>query len=140
MAAGLDRFVAAQDGCYATALAELRAGAKQSHWMWFVFPQLVGLGRSATAQVYGLADLDAARAYLAHPLLRGRLEECADAMLSWSGRRTAQAMLGAIDAKKFGRSMTLFEAAGGSPCFAAAIDAFHAGVRDSRTLALIGGR
>lgn len=133
----LDRFVAAQEGVYTQALAELRKGAKRSHWIWFVFPQIAGLGRSETARFYAIADLAEARAYLAHPLLGARLAECADAMLVWAGRRSAETILGPIDTLKFRSSMTLFEAAGGTPCFARALDVFFDGRRDEQTLALL---
>lgn len=136
--AALERFVEAQRGTYPQALAELRDGAKQSHWMWFVFPQIAGLGRSGTARFYAIAGLAEARAYLAHGLLGPRLRECTEAMLAWAGQRSATAILGAIDALKFRSSMTLFEAAGGGECFAHALDAFYQGQRDSRTLELLG--
>ena len=135
---GLDRFVTAQDGVIGGALAELRAGAKTSHWMWFVFPQIAGLGHSDMARRYAIADLAEARAYLAHPLLGQRLAAATDAMLGWAGRRSAEAILGAIDAVKLKSSMTLFEAAGdGDGRCAACLDAFYGGARDAATLARI---
>ena len=134
---GLDRFVAAQAPVYAAALAELRRGRKTSHWMWFVFPQLAGLGRSETARFYGIAGLAEARAYLAHPVLGPRLGECTVAILGHAGQ-PADAILGGIDALKLCCSMTLFEAAGGDPVFAACLDAFHGGHRDPATLQLLG--
>jgi len=104
--------------------------------MWFVFPQIAGLGRSATARFYALADIEEARAYLAHPALAPRLGECTEAMLDWAGRRSAEAILGAVDALKFRSSMTLFEAAAAQPeRFARAIDGFYAGEREAPTLA-----
>ena len=128
--------MAAQRGIYAQALGELRAGAKRGHWMWFVFPQIAGLGRSAAARFYALADIGEARAYLTHPTLGARLSECTEAMLSWAGRRSAANILGAVDALKFRSSMTLFEAAAARPeRFARAIDGFYAGERDAATLA-----
>ncbi len=132
----LARFVDAQRDSYATALAELRAGAKRSHWMWFVFPQIAGLGSSAMAQHYAIADRAEARAYLAHPLLAARLVESSQALLAHRDR-DIDAMLGAIDAVKLRSSMTLFEAAsdGGEPVFAAILDTFYAGERDPATLA-----
>jgi uncharacterized protein (DUF1810 family) len=139
-AASLDRFVAAQDTIYPRALAELNAGAKRNHWMWFVFPQLAGLGRSETSRYYAIEDVDEAQAYLAHPLLGLRLAECTDAMLGWTGKRGAEAILGPVDALKFKSSMTLFEAAGGGERFGRAIEAFHAGVRDRATLYLLSRR
>ncbi len=139
MAAELQRFVTAQERAYAQALAELKAGAKRSHWMWYIFPQLAGLGRSETARFYGIADWAEAEAYLAHPLLGARLAECTHAMLGWAGRRSAEAILGPVDALKFASSMTLFEAAGGGTPFSQAIEGFYAGARDPRTLALLTG-
>ena len=109
----LERFVAAQDGVIDRALAELVAGAKTSHWMWFVFPQIAGLGHSEMARRYAIADLAEARAYLAHPVLGPRLAAATEAMLGWAGRRSAETMLGGIDAIKLRSSMTLFEAAAG---------------------------
>ena len=136
-AAGLERFVAAQDGVYEAALDELRAGAKHSHWMWFIFPQIVGLSLSSFGRFYSLADRAEAQGYLAHPLLGPRLGECTDAMLSWAGRREARAILGHIDAMKFASSMTLFEAAGGSERFARALELLCSGERDRLTLDLL---
>jgi uncharacterized protein (DUF1810 family) len=133
----LSRFVMAQQGIYPQALAELRRGRKQSHWMWFVFPQIDGLGHSAMAQLYAIADLDEARAYLAHPILGPRLRECTGAMLAHSGM-SARAILGEIDAVKLRSSMTLFEEADGDgPLFGACLDAFFDGVRDPATLELL---
>ena len=108
----LERFVRAQDdrGTYARAVAELRAGRKTSHWMWFVFPQIAGLGRSATAQAYAITDLAEARAYLAHPVLGPRLRECARLVVGHVGR-TAEQIFGGVDAMKLRSSMTLFAAA-----------------------------
>jgi len=135
--ASLDRFVAAQDGVIEHALAELRAGAKTSHWMWFVFPQIAGLGHSAMARRFAIADLAEARAYLAHPVLGPRLIDATRAMLDWAGRTSAEAVLGGIDAVKLRSSMTLFDAAAGTGTapFAACLDAFYAGKRDPATLA-----
>jgi uncharacterized protein (DUF1810 family) len=134
--AGLDRFLPAQRDDYATALGEIRAGIKRSHWIWYIFPQLAALGRSATARHYGIADLAEARAYLASPVLGERLERVTLAMLDWAGKRTPQTILGDIDAMKFASSMTLFEAAGGA-LFGRALDELCAGRRDQATLALI---
>lgn len=136
----LDRFIEAQQHSYTQALAELRAGAKRGHWIWFVFPQLAGLGRSETARFYALADLAEARAYLAHPLLGPRLAECTEAMLAWAGKHEAEIVLGPLDALKFRSAMTLFEAAGGGACFTEALDAFFGGQRDQQTLALLEAR
>ena len=135
-AGDLLRFVEAQDGVYATALAELNAGEKRSHWMWFVFPQIEGLGLSAMAQHYAIRSRAEARDYLAHSLLGPRLRECTKAMLGHSDR-PAEAILGTVDALKFRSSMTLFDAAEPDTCFARALDAFYRGARDERTLALL---
>jgi uncharacterized protein (DUF1810 family) len=134
----LARFVAAQDGAYPDALAELRRGRKTSHWMWFVFPQLRGLGRSPTAQHYGIASLAEARAYLAHPLLGPRLNEASAAVLAAPG--SAEAVLGAVDALKLRSSMTLFAAAADDPVpFAAVLRRFFDGVPDAATEGLLRG-
>jgi uncharacterized protein (DUF1810 family) len=139
MSEGLDRFVAAQDPVWDRVVAELRAGRKTSHWMWFVFPQIEGLGSSPTAVRYALGSVGEAAAYLAHPLLGARLREATDLMLVQAGR-PAEAVLGGIDAMKFRSSMTLFQAAApGEGRFAAALAAFYDGRPDPRTLALIGG-
>lgn len=132
----LDRFVAAQARDYAVALAELQRGRKTSHWIWYVFPQIAGLGRSDMAQRYAIADLAEARAYLAHPLLGARLREATTTLLSHAGKRSAEAILGGIDAIKVRSSMTLFEVADGAAGseFATCLDAFYAGNRDPETL------
>jgi uncharacterized protein (DUF1810 family) len=138
MADPLQRFVAAQEGIYEQALAELIAGRKQSHWMWFIFPQLAGLGRSAMAQRYGIASRAEAEAYFRHPLLGARLIECTLAVLAHAGA-SAETIFGTVDALKFRSSMTLFEATSGErePGFAQALVAFYGGKRDERTLALL---
>ena len=139
MALDLGRFVSAQNGLYDQALAELRAGRKQSHWMWFVFPQLAGLGRSEKARFYGIDGAAEARAYLAHPLLGARLRRCAEVLLGHAGTR-AEAILGPVDAIKLRSSMTLFEAVAGDPApFAAVLDAFYASERDAATLSMLDG-
>ena len=139
MALDLDRFVSAQDGIYDQAFAELRAGRKQSHWMWFVFPQLAGLGRSEKARFYGISCGAEARAYLAHPLLGARLRRCAEVLLGHAGTR-AEAILGPVDAIKLRSSMTLFEAVAGDPApFAAVLDVFYASERDAATLSMLDG-
>jgi uncharacterized protein (DUF1810 family) len=135
---GLSRFVEAQAGAYATALDELRDGEKRTHWMWFVFPQLRGLGHSEMARRYGIADLDEARAYLRHPLLGPRLAECTQAMLAHAGIPLG-AILGFPDDLKFVSCMTLFDAAGGSKgLFERALQAFNDGNTDAGTLRLLG--
>ena len=135
----LDRFVDAQAGIYAQALAELRAGRKQSHWMWFVFPQIAGLGRSPTARFYAIASAAEARAYLAHPLLGPRLRECAEILLAHAGR-SAEAIFGGVDAIKLRSSMTLFEAVADRPKpFSAVLDTYFDAERDAATMALLDG-
>jgi uncharacterized protein (DUF1810 family) len=106
----LNRFVEAQEGVYAQVLAELRRGRKESHWIWFIFPQLRGLGVSAMSQTYGLAGLEEARAFAAHPVLGPRLRECVQAVLEHRGR-SAEAVLGSVDALKFRSCLTLFSRA-----------------------------
>ncbi|MGN7127591.1 DUF1810 domain-containing protein [Methylorubrum thiocyanatum] len=130
----LNRFVEAQDGIYEQALAELRNGRKQSHWMWFVFPQIAGLGSSAMAQRYAIRSRAEARAYLAHPLLGERLRTCTRAANAWEGR-SAHALFGAPDDMKFRSSVTLFaQAAPDEPDFARALAAFFDGKPDPMTL------
>lgn len=131
----LERFVEAQDedGTYARALAELRAGAKRSHWMWFVLPQIAGLGSSPTARHYAIRSLDEARAYLAHPVLGPRLRETA-AVVRDAPAADAEALLGPIDAQKLRSSMTLFaRAAPGEPVFQDVLDRWFGGVADAAT-------
>jgi uncharacterized protein (DUF1810 family) len=107
----LDRFVAAQDeGSYRAAVAELRAGRKTSHWMWFIFPQVAGLGRSAAAQHFAISSLDEAQAYLRHPVLGPRLRECVQLLAALDGK-SADQILGRTDAMKLRSSLTLFMAA-----------------------------
>lgn len=135
---GLRRFVDAQQSARHRALRELRAGRKTGHWMWFIFPQLRGLGMSEASRFYGVSGLDEARAYLAHPLLGARLRECVGAMLAVEGL-TAEDILGAVDAMKFCSSLTLFaRAAPDEPMFDAALAKYFGGRPDSRTLALLG--
>jgi uncharacterized protein (DUF1810 family) len=131
----LQRFVDAQDagGTFDTALAELRAGAKRSHWMWFVLPQLAGLGRSSMAQHYAIADLTEARAYLAHPVLGPRLLDCARALTALEGTDPV-AVLGGTDAQKLRSSMTLFAHADpAEPLFRAVLDQYFGGAEDDAT-------
>ena len=121
----LDRFVAAQDRVYAVALSELERGRKESHWMWFIFPQLRGLGQSAMSHLYGIVDRDEARRYLAHPLLGPRLIACAQAVLAHDDR-TAEAIFGTFDAGKLRSSATLF-AVDGPAVFTTILDTFFDG-------------
>ena len=136
----LGRFVAAQAGTYAAALVELRGGAKRTHWMWFVFPQIAGLGHSPTARHFAIRDIGEARAFLAHDVLGARLREATRVTTAWAGRQTLSEIFGPVDALKFVSCMTLFEAAAGTagpPDFALALAALADGVRDRHTLALI---
>jgi len=135
----LERFVAAQDdrGTYDAALAELRAGRKTSHWMWFVFPQIAGLGHSPMARRYAIASLEEARAYLAHPVLGPRLVEAARALEALTDR-SAREVLGDTDAMKLRSSMTLFaRAAPEEPAFARVLEVYFQGSEDEATLARI---
>lgn len=134
-----DDFVTAQDAVWPAVLAELAAGAKRSHWMWFVFPQIAGLGGSAMAVRYAIGSVEEARAYLAYPVLGARLREATRLMLRHAGQE-AGAILGPVDALKLRSSMTLFQAADpAEPLFGAALVAFHGGEPDPRTLALLKG-
>ncbi|MGY1714250.1 DUF1810 domain-containing protein [Geodermatophilus sp. SYSU D01106] len=129
----LSRFVDAQTDTWAQALTELRAGHKTSHWMWFVFPQVEGLGRSATAQRYAISGLDEARAYLAHPVLGERLVEAAQALTDLPGTDAA-AVLGSVDAQKLRSSMTLFARADpAQPVFRTVLDQYFGGEEDGAT-------
>lgn len=133
----LQRFVDAQDRVYHQVLAELRAGAKRSHWIWFIFPQLVALGSSSTAKRFGISSLAEAQAYLAHPVLGARLRECARLVVAIEGRTTDQ-IFGWPDNLKVRSSMTLFAAATDDNAdFVAVLDRFYGGERDSRTLELL---
>jgi uncharacterized protein (DUF1810 family) len=137
----LERFVMAQDdgGTYGRALAELRSGRKRTHWMWFVFPQLSGLGSSAMSQKYAVASLAEARAYLGHPVLGARLRECAAALLELEGR-TAGDIFGGIDARKLHSSLTLFlRAAPDEDILQQVLDRYFAGAADPGTNRLLAG-
>ena len=134
----LDRFVRAQEGVHAAALEEIRRGRKVGHWMWFVLPQLRGLGSSPTARLYGLSGLEEAHAYLLHPRLGPRLRVCAETVAGSAGR-TAREVFGSPDDLKLRSCLTLFEAADPSePAFARALEALCGGVRDPATLHLLG--
>ena len=135
----LQRFVDAQQGVIEVALAELRAGCKQSHWMWFVFPQLAGLGRSDAAIFFALASIDEARAYLRHPLLGPRLRQCVEAVMLWAGKSTPGQILGSTDAMKLRSSLTLFDRAEPGGAFAAALATLFDDNPDELTLALLNG-
>ena len=132
--ASLSRFVEAQTATYDGALAELRRGRKASHWMWFIFPQIAGLGRSPTARLYAIADLAEARAYLAHPVLGPRLVEAVETINALPGR-DAGAVFGAPDDVKLRSSLTLFRAADpDEPAFQDALDKYFDGEPDPLTL------
>ena len=135
---GLERFVQAQGPVIETAMDELRAGRKETHWMWFVFPQLHGLGHSRKAQKYGIVDLDEARDYLAHPLLGPRLHECFRLVLQHQDRK-AEEIFGTVDAMKFRSCATLFEQASATPhsVFQLALQTFYGGKADPETLRLL---
>lgn len=134
----LSRFLDAQAADYSVALAELRAGRKRTHWVWYVFPQLCGLGLSGASSFYGIAGMDEARAYLAHPVLGERLRECVCAMLANDGK-DGREILGEVDAMKFRSCLTLFSAAApDEPLFREALKRFFAGEPDPRTMALLG--
>ncbi|OEO30341.1 calpastatin [Devosia insulae DS-56] len=133
-----EHFVTAQEPVYAQVLAELRAGRKQTHWMWFIFPQLRALGRSATALRFGIADLEEARAYLAHPLLGARLVECAGIVGGIAGK-SAHEIFGSPDDVKLRSSMTLFaHAAEDAAPFRRVLERYYDGVEDAVTVGLIG--
>ncbi len=140
--AAQDRFVAAEDGggTYERALAELRGGRKTSHWMWFVFPQIEGLGRSPTARAYAISSLAEARAYLEHAVLGPRLRECADALLGLQGEDPV-AVMGPIDAIKLRSSMTLFARADpGEQRFPSVLHRYFSGTEDEATIARLPSR
>ncbi|MCI0346578.1 MAG: DUF1810 domain-containing protein [Chloroflexi bacterium] len=134
----LERFVVAQDDVYAEVVEELRQGRKTGHWIWFIFPQLAGLGFSEMSRRYSIASLDEAKAYLAHPVLGARLRECAGLLLAVEGR-SAQEILGQLDALKVRSSMTLFHrAAQLDPLFTAVLDRLFGGGLDAATDRLLG--
>jgi uncharacterized protein (DUF1810 family) len=135
----LQRFLDAQQGVFERALAELCSGAKRSHWMWFIFPQIAGLGQSAMSRRYAIASLGEAIAYASHPLLGPRLRDAVQAVLAWQGQRDAAAIFGPVDAMKLRSSLTLFAAAApGEPLFEQALIAF-VGSPDPETLKLLNG-
>nr|WP_207790980.1 DUF1810 domain-containing protein [Pacificimonas flava] len=129
----MERFIKAQAGVYPQALDELSAGRKRSHWMWFVFPQIAGLGQSDMARRYALSGTAEAAAYLAHPVLGARLRECL-AALEGVDESDAGRVFGPVDAAKLRSSLTLFEAAGGGAGFSDALERWFGGVRDPATL------
>jgi uncharacterized protein (DUF1810 family) len=135
---GLDRFLEAQAPVYAQVVRELTASRKTSHWMWFVFPQLRGLGRTSTAQFYGIESKAEALAYWQHPVLGARLKECAELVLAAPSGRTAREILGETDAMKLRSCMTLFAAATPEePVFGDVLERFYESEPDQRTLAML---
>ena len=132
----LERFVRAQDPVFRDVQGELARGRKQTHWMWFVFPQIAGLGFSTMSQRYAIGSRAEAGAYLAHPVLGPRLIECTTLVLAVEGR-TINAILGAPDDAKFRSSMTLFGAVSDEPVFDQALARYFAGERDSATLEML---
>jgi uncharacterized protein (DUF1810 family) len=133
----LQRFVTAQAPLYATVVKELRDAYKRGHWMWFIFPQLRGLGFSSTAQFYGLVSVDEARAYLDHPVLGARLVECTGLVID-SKASSLDALFGSPDDVKFCSSMTLFDLAAPDGVFGRALDVWCDGRRDARTVSMMG--
>lgn len=132
----LDRFLIAQEHSYDTALREIRAGRKRSHWMWYIFPQIAGLGMSYTAQLYSIADIDEARQYFEHPVLGERLIEISRALLTLASS-DATAVMGYPDDLKLRSCMTLFAQVSDDPVFKAVLDKFYGGRADTRTLELL---
>ena len=133
----LGRFVTAQQDVYDGVLGELRRGRKTGHWIWFIFPQIAGLGSSITSQHYAITSLDEAQAYLDDPVLGARLRECARLVLAIEGR-TAEGIFGSLDAMKVRSSMTLFHrAAPDEPVFAQVLDRYYGGVEDEATVAYL---
>lgn len=134
----LDSFLNAQRGDYAAALAEVRRGRKTSHWMWYIFPQIAGLGQSSTARYYSIRDLEEAREYYAHPVLGQRLREISGALLELRGSDPV-AVFGGIDSMKLKSSMTLFAvAAPDDPLFQQVLDKYYGGEQDALTLRILG--
>lgn len=134
----LTRFVKAQEGVYETALAEIKDGRKRSHWMWFIFPQIEGLGQSPTSQYYAIKSIDEARQYLAHPLLGQRLRECAQALLALKDR-SAEETFGFPDVLKLKSCMTLFAEVADEPgsVFSQVLEKYYHGERDEKTIAYL---
>jgi uncharacterized protein (DUF1810 family) len=134
----LNRFISAQGGVYDRALAELRSGQKRSHWMWFIFPQIDGLGSSPTTRLYSIKSLEEARQYFAHPVLGARLMECTEAVMAVQGQ-SASDIFGHPDDWKLQSSMTLFELISGPhSVFERVLDKYYQGKRDPKTLQIVG--
>lgn len=132
----LDRFCAAQSNVFEAAIAEIRRGRKRGHWMWYIFPQIAGLGRSATAQFYAIASIAEARAYLAHPVLGARLRRCVESLQDLP-QSSPDDVFGAVDSLKLRSSLTLFAHAGGGVLFHAALNRWFDGENDAATLDII---
>jgi uncharacterized protein (DUF1810 family) len=132
----LERFIKAQDNIFEQIKAELAAGDKQSHWMWFVFPQIVGLGRTTTANYYAIKSLDEAKAYLQHPILGSRLLECCQILLRLQDR-TAKQIFGFPDVLKLKSSMTLFLVVSDNNVFQEILDVYYKGEKDKVTLDIL---
>lgn len=134
----IERFVEAQENYgYESALEEIRQGRKRGHWIWFIFPQMKGLGHSTNAQFYGISSLEEAKAYLEHPVLGPHLREITAAVLSHRGERIVEIMDSGIDAMKLRSSMTLFDIAAPDDIFADVLEAFYEGSRDTMTINLL---
>ena len=134
---GLERFISAQEGLYARALEEIKKGKKQSHWMWFIFPQIAGLGHSTTAKFYGIANLEEAKSYMAHPVLSRHLIEISEALLKIENK-TATEILGTPDDMKLRSSMTLFaHTENTNPVFKEVLRKFFSGIHDELTLKIL---
>ena len=134
----LNRFISAQEGIYDRILAELRGGLKRSHWMWYIFPQIDGLGHSLTTRHYAVKSVEEARRYLGHPVLGARLVECAEAVLAVQGRSVSD-IFGYPDDMKLQSSMTLFAlVAGPRSVFERVLEKYYQGKRDARTLQIVG--
>ena len=133
----LQRFLDAQENDYADALREIKQGYKQSHWIWFIFPQMRGLGQRSMAEYYGISSIEEARAYLDNPTLKARLLEISTALLQHKGKSTAYEILGTIDAIKVRSSMTLFDHIMPHAIFAEVLDAFYNSERDDKTMQMI---
>lgn len=132
----LQRFIEAQEGVYERALSEIKNGRKTSHWIWYIFPQIAGLGWSANSKYYAIANEAEALAYLGHPLLGNRLRSCAEALLTVEGKRIEE-IVGEVDAQKICSSMTLFYAVGKDELFAHVLRKYYAGNMDEMTLGLL---
>lgn len=137
MSYDLSRFVTAQERSYAVALSEIKNGRKRTHWMWYIFPQLDGLGRSSTAQYYAISNLQEAKEYYAHPVLGPRLVEITEALLTLDSD-DATAVMGYPDDLKLHSSMTLFAVASGNPVFSKVLEKYYGGSQDRLTLRLLG--